>query len=238
MNARGILLVGLPLLTTSLGLAAPPPDHVPWRAYEEPVFPAQLLSTLIRDGSASVVFTFDETGRITDRVALHASHPAFVVAVFEAARHWEIDTTKLPHAIRRETVAYDFQRSTVIISRTERDAMKAAFTPYGDERGVAFSTCREEQLGVPLETLATSVPEFPSALKARQIRGSATVSFIVDAGGGVRVPAVIDATEPEFGEAVLAAVRQWRFSSPQVGGFPIQVMVERTFSFGARPPAK
>jgi TonB family protein len=197
-----------------------------------------LLSTLIHDGSASVVFTFDETGRITDRVALHASHPAFVVAVFEAVRRWEVDTTKLPRFLRRETVHYSFKRDNVIITRTQREAMKAVFTPYGDEKGMAFNTCREDELDTPLKTVTSVAPEFPPALKERHVRGRATVSFIVDAEGRVRVPAITDATDPEFGEAVLAAMRQWRFSRSYLGGLPIQVMTDRTFSFGSAPPAK
>jgi TonB family protein len=238
VKARNVLLVGLPLLATGVAGAAPPPEDVPWRAYEEPAFPSQLLSTLIHDGFASVIFTFDETGRITDRVVLHASHPAFVAAIFEAARHWEIDTARLPRFIRRETVYYRFQRDRVIINRTEREAMKAAFTPFGDEKGTAFNTCREDELGVPLQMVASIVPEFPPALKGAHVRGSATVSFIVDAEGRVRVPAVTGASEPAFGEAILAAVGQWRFATPQLGGRPIQVMVERTFSFGAPPQTK
>ena len=172
MKASRALLVGLPLLAGTPIQATSPPENVPWRAYEEPIFPLQLFSTLINEGFASVVFTFDENGRVTDRVALHASHPAFVVAVFDVTRRWEIDTTKLPRHERRETVHYTFKRDHVVITRTQRDAFKALFTPYGDEKGTAFNTCREDELDAPLEIRASVAPEFPAALKNRHVRGS------------------------------------------------------------------
>jgi TonB family protein len=231
-------LVVLALIGNIPVLVASPPEHVPWRAYEDPVFPLQFTPTTLFDGFASVVFTFDENGRVTDRVALRASNPAFVTAVFEAARHWEVDTTKLPRFLRRETVHYAFKRDQVLILRTQREAMKGAFSPYGDEKGFAFETCHEDQLETPLQLVTSVAPEFPEALKNRHARGSATVNFIVDAEGRVRVPAVTDATEPEFAAAVIGAVRQWRFAPAQLGGRPIQVMVDRTFRFGAPAAAK
>jgi len=48
------------------------------------------------------------------------------------------------------------------------------------------------------------------------------------------LPAVTEASDADFGEAGLAAIRQWRFQPPRQNGEPVQVIVERTFRFGAR----
>ena len=231
---RVFLLGGL--LIASLSRGAPPPDHIPWRNYEEPEFPPQLMSTVIKDGFATVVFTFDENGRITDRVSLKASHPAFVQAVFEAVAHWEIDPARVSHFSRREVVDFNFERHHSIVNLTQRDATKSAFNPYGDEKANALRTCREDELDFPVKLTTYIAPEYPPALKAEGVHGSATLSFVVDAEGRVRVPAVTDANDPAFGEALFAVARQWRFTGPQLKGRPAQVMMERTVSFGARRP--
>ena len=212
---------------------ARPPEVVRWSHYEDPVFPTQLLSTTVRQGFATVVFTFDGEGKVTDRVALSASHPEFAGAVNEAIREWKVDIGQLPQFVRREIVRFDFERHGSIVALSQRDATKAAFNAYGDEAATAVRTCREDQLSSPLETLATALPQYPSQLRSKHVRGIVTLSFIVDAEGQVRVPAVIDATDAEFGEAGLVAIRQWRFQPPQQNGVPVQVMVERTFRFGA-----
>lgn len=208
------------------------PESVRWIHYEDPVFPTQLLSTTVRQGFVTVVFTFDEEGRITDRVALAASHPEFVGAINEATREWKVDTGQLPRFGRRESVRFDFERHGSIVALTQRDASKAAFNAYGDDAASVVRTVREDQLSSPLEILATALPQYPSQLRAKQVRGIVTLSFIVDAEGKVRVPAVIDATDVEFGEAGLVAIRQWRFQPPRRNGVQVQVIVERTFRFG------
>src|SRR5882672_4018236 len=149
--------------TTALG-AAPPEGVLHWRRFEDPGFPPLLLSTPVQDGFATVVFTFDDAGRITDRLVLAASHPAFSVAVYEAVREWEVDTTGLARFIRREIIRFEFERHHSIVAMNQRDASKTAFTLYGDQAATALRTCREEELRSPLKTIATAMPEFPPTL--------------------------------------------------------------------------
>jgi TonB family protein len=204
-----------------------------WRRYEEPMFPRQLLTTLVQEGFATVVFTFDADGKITDRIVLAASHPAFVTAVYEAVSEWELDTRELRPSMRREMIRFDFARQPAIVPMNQLSAMRSQFSPYVDQPGTAVLTCQEAELRPKLQPQATVAPEFPRELLARHVRGVATVGFVVDAEGRVRVPAVTDASEPEFGDAALAAVRQWRFAPPLQGGVPVRVVAERTFRFGA-----
>jgi TonB family protein len=215
--------------------AAEPPDLLRWLHYEEPAFPPLLFSTMVREGFVNVIFTFDASGRITDRIATAASHPAFVVSVYEAMQHWEVDTLALAAPRFRESIRFDFERRVSIVTMTQRDVMKAAFTPYMDQPGTALFTVREEELTVPLETTVATVPTYPPALSGRSLRGVATISFVVDTEGRVRVAAITDATEREFGEATRVAVNTWRFVPPRHLGVPVLVMAERTFRFGAAP---
>lgn len=231
--ARAALLAGCLLLVPGQAATAPAPDAVPWRTYEEPAFPRQLLMTLVMDGFAQIAFSFDATGRIDDCIVLEASHPAFATAVVEATKKWAVDVSKRDPYYRREIVRFNFQRHEVVISRTQREAAKAALNPSGDRPAVVPHTFGEEELDEMLEPLKAVAPVYPPALKEQQISGRASVSFVIDALGGVHVPTVTLATEPEFAEAALAAIRQWHFPVPRRDGQPVQVMTGRVFRFGA-----
>jgi TonB family protein len=218
------------LAAASVALAESP-DALRWRHYANPVFPPALLSTTVRSGFATVVFTFDDDGRITDRIVLSASHPEFAEAVKDAAREWTVETAPLARLVRRETLRFDFELHGSIVSMTHRDATQAVFEPEGGLAAGTPHTCRESELGSSLETIARALPERPAPLQG--VGGIATVNFVVDEDGQVRVPAVTGASRAEFAEAALGAIRQWRFRPPRQKGAPVQVTVERTFRFGA-----
>ena len=227
----GLLAAAL-LRASVFAEGGPPPDLLRWHHYAEPVFPLQLTNTQVIDGFANVVFTFDDEGYVTDRVVTAASHPAFTVAVMEATQSWRIDTRTLAAHLRRETLRFNFHRDGAVITLTHREAIKTAFTAYGDFGATALSTCRETDLERPLQLSTSASAEYPPELKSRGVRGRATLSFIVDAAGRVRVPAVTDATDPAFGAAALTALRQWNFAPTVQGGIPVLVIAERTFVFG------
>ena len=243
--APRFLAGALAALIATAGLTAAivgsPPDILRWVRYAAPIFPPELAHSPVFDGFADVVFTFDDSGNILDTLVTKASHPTFTVAVLEASRHWQIDTRELAPGLRRETLRYEFQRRGALITMTNREATKAVFSPYGDLAAMAVSTCREDEIDEPLQLVFNARFEYPPDLKAREVRGHATVSFIVDALGRVRVPTITSTVDKAFGEAAIATLRQWKFAPPQRGGAPVQVLVERTVVFGARerdqPPA-
>jgi TonB family protein len=77
-------------------------------------------------------------------------------------------------------------------------------------------------------------PEYPAALFRKRVAGKAMVSFTIDERGVVGDPAVVRASQPEFGEASLVAIRQWRFLPLVRHGHPVQSRVEMPFEFA--PP--
>lgn len=81
-------------------------------------------------------------------------------------------------------------------------------------------------------SLAQPMPGYPDALKSRPVSGSAAVRFFVDEEGRVRLPSVTAATAPEFAEAALSVLPQWRFEAPQLDGKPVIAMGTWSFSFG------
>ncbi len=58
---------------------------------------------------------------------------------------------------------------------------------------------------------APAVPVHPAELLAQGVAGTAKVSCSIDAQGTVTAVEVVEATHPQFGEALAAAARQWKF---------------------------
>ena len=58
---------------------------------------------------------------------------------------------------------------------------------------------------------APAVPVYPPGLLAQGVAGTAKVSCTIDAQGAVTAVDVVEATNPQFGESLAAAARQWKF---------------------------
>jgi TonB family protein len=221
---------------SSVFVAASTADSLAWRRYEAPIFPNELAMTPVTQGMAVVVCTLDAAGRVEDAITVAATHPSFGDAILAVVSSWELEPAAgVTTSPRREAVRFAFRREGVLTSLTHRDAAKSLFSPSGDD-AQAVTSLRWEELTAPPERLVAGAPVYPDALKARRASGTATVSFIIDEQGQVRVPAALSATEPEFGAAAVAAVKQWRFAPPRQHDRPVLVEAIRTFHFG--PSAK
>jgi len=118
-----------------------------------------------------------------------------------------------------------------VTSLSNRDAAKSHFSSFGDLAGAPVALCHEAELETPLSTVVATLPKFPEALKEAVPEGTATVSFVVDVEGRVRVPEMVKATHAELGAAALTAIRSWSFVPPVRGKQPVQVTAARTLRF-------
>ena len=85
----------------------------------------------------------------------------------------------------------------------------------------------------PTQPFVGPAPEYPPALFRKGIEGSATLSFAIDANGAVSDPKLVAASLPEFGEAAMAVIRQWRFLPTVKNGHPVPTRAEMPFNFPA-----
>ena len=74
-------------------------------------------------------------------------------------------------------------------------------------------------------------PEYPAALRKTRVSGEAVVAIRITSLGVVADPQVVKATDPAFGEAALAAVRQWRFLPQVKAGSPVETHAQLPFNF-------
>jgi TonB family protein len=88
-----------------------------------------------------------------------------------------------------------------------------------------------QQLDQSPKALVQNMPVYPAALRERGVEGRVSLTFYVDQDGRVRMPRIMTADAPEFGEAALAAVSQWQFEQPLRKGRPVVAREQWTFQF-------
>jgi len=197
---------------------------------------------LAADGSAIVAFTIRANGRVADVLTLSATERKLADAAVEAIKGWRFarDATlgtgrnATPNVVlRREIVELVFKRDAGVTSMNHLEGAKAWFP---NEHKLAVQTLVPDQLDAPL--VRTPTPPSPEAVRrvsALTVGGHATLSFVVDETGTVRVPAVVAAEDPSLGAAALALVESWRYEPPIAGGKPALVEQRSTFTFPPRP---
>ena len=79
----------------------------------------------------------------------------------------------------------------------------------------------------------TTTPVYPESLIDSGLDGVAKIKFTVNEKGLVEDADVLEATKPEFGEAALVALKQWRFKPATVDGEPVSKKVSIPFQFTA-----
>jgi TonB family protein len=85
----------------------------------------------------------------------------------------------------------------------------------------------------PVKPFVGPTPEYPKALYRKGIDGRAVISFVIDARGAIGDPAVVSTSQPEFGQAALVAIRQWRFLPRVKDGRPVESRARMPFEFTA-----
>jgi TonB family protein len=80
------------------------------------------------------------------------------------------------------------------------------------------------------------IPIYPREMEPEKLAGSATVRCRIDASGKLVETRVVEATHPAFGEAALAAVRQWEFGAAVKNHHFVESNIEIPFNFKPPPP--
>ena len=111
-----------------------------------------------------------------------------------------------------------------------------------DRQGSALgssSAVSDATVDSPVRVVDERIPAYPEALRSAGITGTVSVQFVVDTAGRVEASSVrvIASSHELFTRAVLASLRQARFTPGEVAGHAVRTLVERSFRFdiaGAR----
>jgi TonB family protein len=82
---------------------------------------------------------------------------------------------------------------------------------------------------------STVAPVYPAELTGQKVSGSATVRCHVDPDGKLVDAQMVTATNPAFGAAALAAVRQWQFGAAIKNHRLVESTVDLPFDFSPLP---
>ena len=91
----------------------------------------------------------------------------------------------------------------------------------------------DASVDVPVRALVDRAPAYPETLRTAGISGSVRVRFVVDTTGRTELSSVrvIESTHELFTRAVIASLRQARFTPGEVSGHRVRTLVERSFRF-------
>jgi TonB family protein len=203
-------------------------------------YKAPSVPVLAADGSAVVAFTIRADGRVADAATLAASDRKLADPAREAVLRWrfERDATfgrgrdaELDKVMRREVVEFVFKRDKVT-AMNHREGAKAWFPQDGE---AAVRTVASGELDAPLARRSLPAEgDVDDPVSRLTVGGNATVSFVIDETGNVRVAIVETADDPELNGTALAVVARWLFDPPRKDGRPVLVEQRRLLTF--RPP--
>ena len=96
--------------------------------------------------------------------------------------------------------------------------------------GQAFFEFQVEDPVAPLHNVS---PTYPAELRAAGVGGQVIAQYVVDTTGlaDVRTYKVIEATRPEFAEAVREALPRMQFTPARIGGRKVKQLVQQAFAF-------
>jgi TonB family protein len=102
----------------------------------------------------------------------------------------------------------------------------------------AMSTVEVDSIAVFDATSAA--PEYPETMALRRVEGAAVLRFVIDSTGLIDMATVrvMSATHSAFVRAVLEAMPRMKFRPASIGGRPVRLLVEQTFSFKIQKPKK
>jgi TonB family protein len=115
----------------------------------------------------------------------------------------------------------------------------SSMLPFGEmdiaERRMVSERIKDVQ-NASAKPFIDPAPEYPTEMYKKRVEGSAVLTFRITIDGSVEEPEVTEASQPEFGSAALAVIRQWRFLPKVVDGQPVESKASMPFAF--TPPKK
>jgi len=193
----------------------------------QPVYPRDALLAG-QGGSAVAEFTVGGEGTTSEIAITQSAGPEFDRALRAAIESWVFKEalgaeSPIPAKIR---VTYTFAPPA-----NNADArLVSLLQPDGGGIGGAGGLDRK------LVPLWRGFPAYPQEFLEQQLKGEATIEFVIDRDGRCRVPRIVNSSADAFGWAAATAVSQWVFERPMRGGQPVDVTVRIPVAF--KPPAK
>jgi TonB family protein len=77
-------------------------------------------------------------------------------------------------------------------------------------------------------------PGYPEVMRRTRMNATVVVKCVIDKNGNVRDPQIVVASMPPFNDAVMNAVRQWKYQPGSYRGQAVDTYLNLTVTFGVR----
>lgn len=197
----------------------------------DPVYPEYLGHRHLY-GEVEMNLAVDEKGKVRGVEILRATHPGFITASLAALEGWEFQPAhsgRLPLPGKKNAVL------SFVVKDIDTDAeLKKDWMDRSDiVLRMPNPPKTADYFTAPPHPLVLADPVFPWELRQKGITGTARVNFSIDPDGRIVDATVAEASEPEFGQALLAAVTAWVFDPLYHDGEKVQADFAITWEFGA-----
>ena len=183
------------------------PEPAPLSSAQERVSPSfdypEWLEKRLLPGLVRFHYVVSAEGRVVSPRIITTSHADLVQPTFSALKRWKFTPQMegdLPVATEMEA---EFTFDSVVIKRKEMFVANS------------ISALDGTTASVTPELWVVTDPVWPIGALLEGIGGSATAQFTIAKSGLVTDVRVREATQPEFGQALTAALETWLFSRPR-----------------------
>ncbi len=218
-----LCLCSLALVSAPLSRAADPSKDRPPQLFRQrpPVHPQSIANFRVR-GEVRVTLDVGADGTVSNVRAGYATHPDFVAPAIAAVLDW-----RYRPALRdgQPVPMYDV-KAAVISDVVVLGGPAFTIPPRGsDQLPPAFRYDEPPSIKTMMPVV------YPYEILAGALPGRASVAFAVGPDGRVQDVSIVQATHPDFGEALAAAMESWEFEPARYAGQPFAALLARSQDF-------
>jgi TonB family protein len=192
------------------------PPRVVFQA--RPEYPFAMRASGMR-GEVVVSFIVDIEGRVRNAHVVRSLNPSFDDPAIDAVRKWRFEPATADNLPVPKSMQVPIIFTLDHLSHGGKDAVTL------EKKADQSKLPPELRYDTAPKLVGAVRPVYPyEALKAKR-KGSATVRYIVDERGAIAHTKVIEASAPEFGAALLAAVEQFAHDPALREGRPTAAML-------------
>jgi TonB family protein len=216
-------------------LIYPPSTPVTKKTVGDPDYPDSLLSRHL-PGVVWVDCSIDAEGHLQGLNIMAATHADFIRPALDAAGKWSFQPAKQGDLGVPATMKGTLEFTVLDVARTDvlgANGVTLTKAPADDPT--------TEPLDQKPEILMAVDPVYPYDLLLAGTEGEAVADFVIQVDGRVGTVTVKEATRPEFGRALAAALECWWFRPAHKNGSTVRVLATKRQKFnlaeadGTRP---
>lgn len=197
--------------------------------------PQSLSNTNMEDPRVTCIIQINHLGKVEDLVAIEATHIGLVRRAESLILEAEFDPGDVNEgeSVRLEFIlGFNYPSQMGINSKTTMDDVEIMIDSVKDEDHRLELVLPGELDAMPqiLDRGQVYVATNPAG---ERISGSAKVEFYVNHLGEVRLPRILESSDPEISKAAILSVRDMKFTPPMAGEKPAVTKFRMPFNSGS-----